>query len=68
MKLLVQSAMIFFGTLMAAGLVALGEPGWQAAPSEHSFVQQIPGLGALDRWVEAGRAWTPPQRLTGWHE
>lgn len=26
MKLLVQSAMIFFGTLMAAGLVALGEP------------------------------------------
>jgi hypothetical protein len=27
MKLLVQSAMIFFGTLMAAGVVALGEPG-----------------------------------------
>ncbi|MDB5899217.1 MAG: hypothetical protein JWP22_4095 [Ramlibacter sp.] len=27
MKLLVQSAMIFFGTLLAAGLVALGEPG-----------------------------------------
>jgi len=26
MKLLIQSAMIFFGTLMAAGLVALGEP------------------------------------------
>lgn len=27
MKLLVESAIIFFGTLMAAGLVALGEPG-----------------------------------------
>ena len=26
MKLLIQSVMIFFGTLMAAGLVALGEP------------------------------------------
>lgn len=26
MKLLLESAMIFFGTLMAAGLVALGEP------------------------------------------
>lgn len=31
MKLLIQAAMIFFGTLMAAGLVALGEP--QAAPT-----------------------------------
>jgi hypothetical protein len=27
MKLLVQSAMVFFGTLLAAALVALGEPG-----------------------------------------
>ena len=27
MKLIVQSAMVFFGTLMAAALVALGEPG-----------------------------------------
>jgi len=26
MKLLIQSSMIFFGTLMAAGLLALGEP------------------------------------------
>jgi hypothetical protein len=26
MRLLLQSAMIFFGTLMAAGLLALGEP------------------------------------------
>lgn len=29
MKLLIQSAMIFFGTMMAAGLVALGEPAQQ---------------------------------------
>jgi hypothetical protein len=27
MKLFVQSAMVFFGTLLAAALVALGEPG-----------------------------------------
>ena len=27
MKLLVQSAIVFFGTLLAAALVALGEPG-----------------------------------------
>ena len=26
MKLLIQSAMMFFGTLMAAAVVALGEP------------------------------------------
>ena len=26
MRLLIQSSMIFFGTLLAAGLVALGEP------------------------------------------
>lgn len=31
MRLLVQSAMIFFGTLMAAALLALGEP--QVTPS-----------------------------------
>ena len=27
MKLLIESAMIFFGTLLAAALLALGEPG-----------------------------------------
>ena len=27
MRLLAESAMIFFGTLMAAGLIALGDPG-----------------------------------------
>jgi hypothetical protein len=44
MKLLIRSAMIFFGTLMAAGLVALGEPGGAyiamtaSAPGTSSFV------------------------------
>jgi hypothetical protein len=28
MKLFLQSAMIFFGTLLAAAVVALGEPGY----------------------------------------
>jgi hypothetical protein len=27
MRLLAESAMIFFGTLMAAGIIALGDPG-----------------------------------------
>ena len=46
MKLLVQSAMIFIGTLMAAAVVALGEPApakvavlagpFQSAPLESS--------------------------------
>jgi hypothetical protein len=31
MKLLIQAAMIFFGTLIAAGLLALGEPGSAAS-------------------------------------
>lgn len=54
MRLLVQSAMIFFGTLLAAGLLALGEP--QATPS---FATQggEPGLlqlQALDgSWPES---------------
>lgn len=36
MRLLVQSAMIFFGTLLAAGLLALGEPQPTGAPAAHS--------------------------------
>ena len=32
MRLLVQSAMFFFGTLLAAALLALGEPAATAAP------------------------------------
>lgn len=50
MKLLVQSAMIFFGTLMAAGLLALGEPG-RAASSVRIDVPPPPArtADALDR-------------------
>lgn len=40
MKLLLQSAMIFFGTLMAAAVVALGEP----AQADVSMVVPAPGL------------------------
>ncbi len=43
MRLLIQSAMIFFGTLLAAGLLALGEP--QPAPS--SAVQSDAERGVL---------------------
>ena len=69
MKLLVQSAMIFFGTLMAAGLVALGEPAdWHSGQAERDLLQQLPGLHALDRWMESGRTWTAQWPLTGWHE
>lgn len=32
MKLVLHTLMIFFGTLFAAGLVALGEPGELVAP------------------------------------
>jgi hypothetical protein len=38
MKLFVQSAMVFFGTLLAAALVALGEP----AAAEVQMAVQAP--------------------------
>jgi len=44
MRLLVRSAMIFFGTLMAAGLLALGEP--QPTPS-FATPRGEPGLPQL---------------------
>jgi hypothetical protein len=37
MKLLIQSAMIFFGTLMAAAVVALGEPG----KADEAFIRSV---------------------------
>jgi hypothetical protein len=43
MKLLVQSSMIFFGTLLAAALVALGEP----ATAEVQMVQAAPAQATL---------------------
>jgi hypothetical protein len=36
MKLFVQSTIIFFGTLLAAGLVALGEPGTAEVQMAHA--------------------------------
>ena len=38
MKLILQTAIVFFGTLLAAALVALGEP----ATAEVSMVQATP--------------------------
>lgn len=47
MNLLVRSAMIFFGTMMAAGLVALGEPppAPRAGPEAASQHSPQPGDG-----------------------
>jgi hypothetical protein len=54
-KLLLQSAMIFFGTLMAAGLVALGEP--PDGPVQRTAAHQQPTLHALNRVVDSARLW-----------
>jgi len=49
MKLFVQSAIVFFGTLLAAALVALGEPGnaevQMAAQTESSTATVVALLG-----------------------
>ena len=60
MKLLIESAMIFFGTLMAAALVALGEP----ARADHAIGKDAAGGQA---WAEEA---TPAlaRPLMGWHE
>ena len=51
MKLLIESAIIFFGTLLAAALVALGEPGAAASRSDVSHARQAsPVLDAM--WIE----------------
>ena len=51
MKLLIESAIIFFGTLLAAALVALGEPGATASRSEASPAGHAsPKLDAV--WIE----------------
>ena len=51
MKLFVQSAMVFFGTLLAAALVALGEPGnaeVQMASQTGSSASVVVSLLGLD--------------------
>ncbi|MFC5498309.1 hypothetical protein ACFPOE_12260 [Caenimonas terrae] len=44
MKLLIQSAMIFFGTLLAAAVVALGEPAQADTPFASSAPVQSASL------------------------
>lgn len=47
MKLLLQSAMIFFGTLMAAAVVALGEPAQaDVAMARRPASSLVVGLGS----------------------
>ena len=51
MKLFVQTAIVFFGTLLAAGLVALGEPGTaevQMASQTGPSTATVVGLLGLD--------------------
>ena len=52
MKLLIQSAMIFFGTLMAAALVALGEP--SAVPERHLGSE---AAGIQNQLLQTARLW-----------
>jgi len=53
MKLLIQSVMIFFGTLMAAGLVALGEP----AGPERGNANDLPAVQAVSQLIESAARW-----------
>ena len=62
-KLLLRSAMIFFGTLMAAGLVALGEPA--ASRMEGLASHDSSTMQALNETVDLARpaaAIAPTQR------
>jgi hypothetical protein len=54
-KLLLQSAMIFFGTLMAAGVVALGAP--PTPRLEASASREAPTLHALNEALDFARPW-----------
>jgi len=65
MKLLIQSAMIFFGTLMAAAVVALGEPAQAdvalASPVssarqgvKHGARHPLPWIELASNWVGSG--------------
>ena len=55
MKLLIQSAMIFFGTLMAAALVALGEP---ARGADRPLGSEAAGVQAMmNQLVQWARPW-----------
>jgi hypothetical protein len=57
MKLLIETAIIFFGTLLAAALLALGDPG-SLVPSifqgESAHSTPAPGV-AVTEWTSASR-------------
>lgn len=56
MRLLVQSAMIFFGTLMAAGLLALGEPQATASFATQGGGEPGPLVVLQGSWPEPAAA------------
>lgn len=55
MKLLIQSSMIFFGTLLAAGLLALGEP--DASRARALSRDQPPAAPMGTRAMTPAEAW-----------
>lgn len=61
MRLLLQSVMIFFGTLLAAGLLALGEPSGGHAMTAREL--RDAGAGAGPRAQHT--AWQEPARMAG---
>ena len=54
MKLLIETAIIFFGTLLAAALLALGDPGRVAPSTAHGeSAHPAPDTDvALTRWPQ----------------
>ena len=59
MKLLIESAMIFFGTLLAAAVVALGEPGRADRTIGHEPAS-VQGMNEVPTVLD--------RPLMGWHE
>lgn len=67
MKLLIQSSMIFFGTLMAAGLLALGEPDASRARALSRDPAQAATMGTTsmspaEAWFNQARETAQPSR------
>lgn len=63
MKLLIQSSMIFFGTLMAAAVVALGEP----AQAEVALARSAAARSVQPGSIEPADllAWLDPAATSG---
>jgi hypothetical protein len=61
-KLLLRSAMIFFGTLMAAGLVALGAPPTPRVENSALHQTSSPTLHALADFARPWVGTRPAQR------